>query len=185
MADRLDTAAREARANSFGQRHNRRGSSRDQARPYSNVSPFVDPWSDAWIRISPEPSKKKSRIFLRTQSRCGSPRSVGVLALNWQRSETYLQQLGRYTVAPIHLPNLDIMNVGIPKSGIPEAKQEIDEQDSTFTAANAGVSMRSFGPYLVAISILTSPRRLNRMIVCKPAFRIHTHSQYVPRPQSL
>lgn len=112
-------------------------------------------------------------------------RSVGVLALNWQRSETYLQQLGRYMVTPIHLPNLDIMNVGIPKSGIPEAEQEIDRQDPTFTAANAGVSMRSFGLYLVAISILTSPRRLNRMIVCKPVFRIHTHNTYPSPNQSL
>lgn len=54
--------------------------------------------------------------------------SVEVLALNWQRSETYLQHLGRY-IGGTHLPNLDIMNVGITEPGIPETKQEIDKQD--------------------------------------------------------
>lgn len=72
-----------------------------------------------------------------------------------------------------HLPNLDTINVDVPKSGIPGSKQEIDGQDLTFMAANADVSIPSFGLHLVAIGIRTSPRRLNRMIACEPTFRIH------------
>lgn len=128
--DRLDTAAREARANSFGQTHNRRGSSRDQPGLYSNVSPFVDSWSDCWIRISPEgerPPKNSTPNFLCTQGRCGSQGggllgSVGGLALNWQRSETYLWYTGG-THPPSESRQCERR---ILKSGIPGSKQEVD-----------------------------------------------------------